>query len=170
MKRHPIAVMLALLSIPLVGVCVISLVVPVAEHIPFGGGKWVTIGARDCVLFIVTGTHKGRFHFAREIGRETVETKQASLLKAVRGGPLDVSGELRELDGDVLIETYAQSYRWLTFPLWAIVGLLALCPAFVVIRGWTRRRRRRISGQCPACGYDLTGNQSGTCPECGADA
>ena len=27
-------------------------------------------------------------------------------------------------------------------------------------------RRRRL-GQCPHCGYNLTGNRSGVCPECG---
>jgi hypothetical protein len=29
---------------------------------------------------------------------------------------------------------------------------------------------RRWHGQCPACGYPLTGNKSGVCPECGAPA
>jgi hypothetical protein len=27
--------------------------------------------------------------------------------------------------------------------------------------------RRQLHGQCPQCGYDLTGNVSGVCPECG---
>jgi 4-amino-4-deoxy-L-arabinose transferase-like glycosyltransferase len=30
-----------------------------------------------------------------------------------------------------------------------------------------RSRNRRRSGDCPACGYKLTGNTSGVCPECG---
>jgi hypothetical protein len=30
-----------------------------------------------------------------------------------------------------------------------------------------RRERRRKSGLCCACGYDLTRNMSGVCPECG---
>ena len=30
------------------------------------------------------------------------------------------------------------------------------------------RRRRRRTGSCARCGYNLTGNVSGTCPECGA--
>ena len=31
-----------------------------------------------------------------------------------------------------------------------------------------RVRAQRIAlGQCPGCGYDLTGNLSGVCPECG---
>jgi hypothetical protein len=34
-------------------------------------------------------------------------------------------------------------------------------------RVWVRRQLR---GQCPACGYDLTGNVSGVCPECGTPA
>jgi hypothetical protein len=28
---------------------------------------------------------------------------------------------------------------------------------------------RKAAGECPACGYDLTGNVSGTCPECGGE-
>jgi hypothetical protein len=31
----------------------------------------------------------------------------------------------------------------------------------------SRRLRRLAAGQCPECGYDLTGNVSGVCPECG---
>jgi hypothetical protein len=29
------------------------------------------------------------------------------------------------------------------------------------------QRQRLAKGQCPHCGYDLTGNVSGVCPECG---
>ena len=33
---------------------------------------------------------------------------------------------------------------------------------------WIRPRiERMLPHLCPACGYDLTGNQSGVCPECG---
>jgi hypothetical protein len=46
-----------------------------------------------------------------------------------------------------------------------VVGLPAWCwldhPA-------ARRRDRLAKGQCPHCGYDLTGNVSGACPECGS--
>lgn len=30
-----------------------------------------------------------------------------------------------------------------------------------------RRRKRRASGLCLRCGYNLAGNVSGVCPECG---
>ncbi|HEY2584722.1 MAG TPA: hypothetical protein VGI81_03030 [Tepidisphaeraceae bacterium] len=49
--------------------------------------------------------------------------------------------------------------------------------AFVGLAGlyWQRYRARalqakarRLRGECPLCGYNLTGNVSGTCPECGA--
>jgi hypothetical protein len=34
--------------------------------------------------------------------------------------------------------------------------------------GFVRRRFRRARGQCPACGYDLSGAKLAECPECGA--
>ena len=34
---------------------------------------------------------------------------------------------------------------------------------------WLLRPRKRLRhGECPRCGYDLTGNTTGMCPECGA--
>lgn len=49
------------------------------------------------------------------------------------------------------------------------------CGCFAATVAWPRvsgrgslRSRRRRSGLCTECGYDLTGNRSGTCPECGA--
>ena len=49
----------------------------------------------------------------------------------------------------------------------------ALVPAGVFVPLWVKqarrdaRARRRRRGQCPHCGYDLSGNASGVCPECG---
>jgi hypothetical protein len=34
---------------------------------------------------------------------------------------------------------------------------------------WHESAQRCWRGQCPGCGYDLTGNVSGVCPECGRD-
>jgi hypothetical protein len=31
-----------------------------------------------------------------------------------------------------------------------------------------RRARRRVSGQCVRCGFDLRGSSGGVCPKCGA--
>jgi hypothetical protein len=47
-----------------------------------------------------------------------------------------------------------------------IVVLLSAVPVYWLV---SRQPRPKpvIPGQCPACGYDLTGNVSGTCPECG---
>jgi hypothetical protein len=50
------------------------------------------------------------------------------------------------------------------------IAIGATLMALLLIVPWlkSRRIRNRIAvGQCPACGYDLTGNQSGVCPECG---
>jgi len=54
---------------------------------------------------------------------------------------------------------------------WAVPTLLALGiglfkMTIVVDRSNTQSRRRK-SGKCVSCGYDLTGNVSGVCPECG---
>ncbi len=45
-----------------------------------------------------------------------------------------------------------------------VAGILML---FVVCIRGLRRHDPPAPGRCPACGYDLTGNESGKCPECG---
>ena len=45
-----------------------------------------------------------------------------------------------------------------------IVFVLAFAPAMKLL---SRLRRRKRTGCCPICHYDLTGNTSGVCPECG---
>jgi hypothetical protein len=48
-----------------------------------------------------------------------------------------------------------------------VVGIpFAIMPLATSIRIY-RNRRRRTSGSCVHCGYNLTGNASGACPECG---
>ena len=37
----------------------------------------------------------------------------------------------------------------------------------IAISAWASARRRRSTGACRSCGYDLSGNVSGRCPECG---
>lgn len=58
-------------------------------------------------------------------------------------------------------------YIVITVPLWMLVALLLVYPTTVFIRGPALRRRRLRRHQCPACGYDRSGNTSGRCPECG---
>ena len=50
------------------------------------------------------------------------------------------------------LTVYAPTFALLTFALWPI------CQRII-----------RKAGHCPACGYDLNGNESGVCPECGAE-
>ena len=56
---------------------------------------------------------------------------------------------------------YPFSARW--FVGWLILVLLA---ALTVLFAWLDRPYAR--GQCPTCGYNMTGNNRGSCPECGA--
>ncbi|HEY3243575.1 MAG TPA: hypothetical protein VGM03_09510 [Phycisphaerae bacterium] len=55
-------------------------------------------------------------------------------------------------------------------PFWLLPAVLGVLCALNCARRPLRRYRRRVHGQCPSCGYDLTGNVSGVCPECGAPA
>jgi hypothetical protein len=51
-----------------------------------------------------------------------------------------------------------------------LVGLTLVTPlAWLCSRRSRRRERRRLRGQCPACGYDLRATPE-RCPECGAPA
>lgn len=51
-------------------------------------------------------------------------------------------------------------------PYWLLVTLTGIVP-LNRCRIFLRRVRRRSSGRCPNCGYNLTDNTSGVCPECG---
>jgi hypothetical protein len=53
-------------------------------------------------------------------------------------------------------------------PCWLLVVLTAAAPA-LWLRRLVRRRRWRIEGRCPRCGYDLRGSP-GRCPECGEES
>jgi hypothetical protein len=48
-------------------------------------------------------------------------------------------------------------------PHW--LGIAFAAPVALMLR--RRHRRRRWTGHCASCGYNLTGNVSGVCPECG---
>ena len=52
-------------------------------------------------------------------------------------------------------------------PLWAPMLALVAVPSARFLMHRIRGRLAR-AGQCPSCGYNLTGNVSGVCPECGS--
>ena len=55
--------------------------------------------------------------------------------------------------------------RYFGIPHWFTATCLAILPALWLIK-WNKRRKLGPN-TCPACSYDLTGNESGKCPECG---
>jgi hypothetical protein len=56
-------------------------------------------------------------------------------------------------------------YRGIRFHAAYAIAAAALLP-LIVWRRWTRLRRRRRTGSCLACGYDLRASPE-RCPECG---
>jgi hypothetical protein len=56
----------------------------------------------------------------------------------------------------------------LSVPVWAPALAFTALPIFRLGRRW-RRRRFRVQGRCPECGYDLRGMPD-RCPECGTEA
>ena len=64
-------------------------------------------------------------------------------------------------------KTMGYGFRRLALPLWGPFIMFSIYPTVGFFRGPYRRWRRRRSGLCLKCGYNLTGNVSGVCPECG---
>lgn len=62
--------------------------------------------------------------------------------------------------------TWNWNFRAAIVPYWALVILLAIAP-LNSLRKMMVRRRRKNTGRCPECGYDLRHSPE-RCPECGA--
>jgi hypothetical protein len=56
-------------------------------------------------------------------------------------------------------------YRIVVLPLWFVAALLLAPPVYRAV-GLRRARRRRRTGHCASCGYDLRATPD-RCPECG---
>ena len=65
---------------------------------------------------------------------------------------------------------WVRRWHWsISVPYWFFTFIFAFVPIIWFI-GWLKCRRLAMVRKCPACGYDLTGNESGVCPECGVGA
>jgi hypothetical protein len=60
-----------------------------------------------------------------------------------------------------------EAYRALVLPYWMILTIFGALPLTRVAKLLGRVRRRRGSGHCPTCNYDLRATPD-RCPECGA--
>ncbi|MGH7132503.1 MAG: hypothetical protein ACREJO_11210 [Phycisphaerales bacterium] len=88
-----------------------------------------------------------------------------------RGGrPFARAG--RNSAGQALEPGSAQLVALPLSPVWGglLVNTALFCAGWWLVLwgpGWLRTMRRKRSGLCPACGYDLRGEWGGGCPECG---
>jgi hypothetical protein len=97
-----------------------------------------------------------------------------------------------KIDNEYTQSGTTRSYRWLGFylqptyyqaawsghpaawftlagvPFYAMFALTALLPA-LRLRGWIKRRGRRLGNHCSKCGYDLRATPD-RCPECGTES
>jgi hypothetical protein len=71
--------------------------------------------------------------------------------------------------GNACINPASGPFFHASAPLWSFALVFMIVGGIGPLVVYRQRRRRR-TGLCPQCGYDLTGNVSGRCPECGAPA
>ena len=105
----------------------------------------------------------------------TFEATSESFDHAVKSMWWDSTGHVEFLGFRVLYNDGSSPRNWgpgSTFwcviaPIWMIVTITAVPPAYWLLTAPRVRRRRMRKGLCPTCGYDLRGS-TGACPECGA--
>ena len=75
-----------------------------------------------------------------------------------------------ELMLDAALRALPPDNRHVIFPLvWLLAAAAGPTAGMFGIDGWAAIRKRRRSGRCVKCGYDLSGLAEGVvCPECGA--
>ncbi len=104
--------------------------------------------------------------------RINVLFSQASIYYTHVPQPAEVIQAEAELDSLIMEQRHLRfSSGWSYSTAWALppmVTILAVAPALAWIRR-QRHRRRRLSGACRHCGYDLRATPT-RCPECGTIA
>ena len=127
-----------------------------------GDAFWITTASAD-YSGLVGG---GRVWVARHAGRGTRSFSHASVRPPPHPAtPDDAPGRLGFFYDD---RTSADGGARLSlvFPIWSAALPAAVLPALRLI-ALLRTRRRRATGRCARCGYDLRATPD-LCPECGA--
>lgn len=93
-----------------------------------------------------------------------------SVLRSTDGGDRDASWRWGGFSHRTRRSAARWWYGWWEAPMWPLAAGMAVLPGVWLRKNWrTRtRERRRASGLCVGCGYDLRAHGAGErCPECG---
>ena len=125
---------------------------------------WVTLW-RHGQARLAAGTHGGSVGFSWE--RNSFMSVSPTIVDAGSWhlGPVSVMRGHERASPQV-------SGGWVNFDCWFVCAATAVLPALhapMLMIGVYRRRRRRATGRCTGCGYDLRATPD-RCPECGTAA
>lgn len=102
------------------------------------------------------GSSEDRRLAVQEIARQTARAQLLSRDRPTAASPPIYRGTV-----------YAITKHRVIFPLWFVMLLSGVCPAWWIYT-WRRRRVRHAAGLCRKCGYDLRATPT-RCPECGTE-
>lgn len=130
----------------------------------FEGWEWALLGVLALSWAAFTPL---LIAFCRRRPRDTAVSRMASLL--FMGTIIEVAAIIPL---DVMVRRKSDCYcgegTFVALLICSVVGFFSLGPA-IFLAPAMRRRKRRLSGRCEICGYDMSGVPDvDRCPECGA--